>query len=165
MTKAGQSAIALGLAALVAACASGLDEGEAGGPNDPGEDALQTRLRAREALSRPPPEPVPVSESEPVTGEAPAELLERIVADLAQRLDVEKGAVSVVIAQSVTWSDGSLGCPQPDMLYTQALVPGYRVVLVTAGRQYDYRASSRGYFFLCESPQVAPRRPGESPDG
>jgi hypothetical protein len=100
-----------------------------------------------------------------VTGEVPAELLERMVADLAQRLDVENDAISLVIAQSVTWSDGSLGCPQPDMLYTQALVPGYRVVLAAAARQYDYRASSRGYFFLCESPQVAPRRPGESPEG
>ena len=29
--------------------------------------------------------------------------------------------------EAVTWADGSLGCPEPGMKYTMALVPGYRI--------------------------------------
>jgi hypothetical protein len=56
----------------------------------------------------------------------------------------------VIRDQAVTWSDGSLGCPQPGVFYTQALVPGYWVVLQVGDQEYDYRASERGHFVLCE---------------
>ena len=55
----------------------------------------------------------------------------------------------------MTWSDGSLGCPRPGQVYTQALVPGYQVVLEVEGRQYDYRATERGYYVLCELPTLS----------
>jgi hypothetical protein len=93
-----------------------------------------------------------------VTGEAPAELLRTIMADLAERTGVASDKILIVRAQAITWSDGSLGCPQPGMFYTQALVNGYWVVLEADGAKYDYRASGSGYFFLCEngSPPVTP---------
>ncbi len=88
----------------------------------------------------------------PVTGEVkPAALLAEIVADAALRSGVAEADIVVVRGESVTWSDGSLGCPQPGMNYTQALVPGYWVVLDADGTEYDYRASARGFFTLCES--------------
>jgi hypothetical protein len=34
---------------------------------------------------------------------------------------------------------------------TQALVPGYRVVLSLDGKQYDYRVARQGAFTLCET--------------
>jgi hypothetical protein len=34
-------------------------------------------------------------------------------------------------------------------MYTQALVPGYRVILEAGGTQYDYHAGNRGSFVLC----------------
>lgn len=86
----------------------------------------------------------------PVTGEVPAGLLAEIIADAVTRSGVDEAAIVVVRGESVTWSDGSLGCPQPGMNYTQALVPGYWVVLDAAGTEYDYRASARGFFTLCE---------------
>ena len=49
----------------------------------------------------------------------------------------------------MTWSDSSLGCPEPGLVYTQALVPGYHVILEQAGTQYDYHADRRGNFSLC----------------
>jgi hypothetical protein len=99
------------------------------------------------------PELVPVDPGElitPVTGEAPASLLEDIRADLAQRSGANQEDMLVIRDQAVTWSDGSLGCPQPGMMYTQALVPGYWVVLQVGDQEYDYRASERGHFVLCE---------------
>jgi hypothetical protein len=56
-------------------------------------------------------------------------------------------------AEPVTWSDGSLGCPRPDMSYTQALVPGYRIRIRSGERMLDYHASQRGQFVLCPAGQ------------
>jgi hypothetical protein len=86
----------------------------------------------------------------PVTGEAPASLLEDIRADLAQRSGADREEMVVIRDQAITWNDGSLGCPQPGVFYTQALVPGYWVVLQVGEVEYDYRATERGYFVLCE---------------
>jgi len=95
----------------------------------------------------------------PVTGEVPASLLEDIRADLAQRSGVTQEAILVIRDQAVTWSDGSLGCPQPGVFYIQALVPGYWVVLQVGEKQYDYRASESGNFFLCEDSGLPFTRP------
>jgi hypothetical protein len=43
--------------------------------------------------------------------------------------------IEVVVAEEVTWPDGALGCPEPDGMYTQALVEGYRIVLEVDGRR------------------------------
>src|SRR5690606_24330853 len=57
-----------------------------------------------------------------VTGEAPVELLAEIQADAAGRTGRETGEIVVIQDQAVVWPDGSLGCPKPGMMYTQALV-------------------------------------------
>ena len=82
-------------------------------------------------------------------GLLPARLLGDIVADAAGRAGVDPSAVSVVSAEARTWSDGSLGCPQPGMYYTQALVDGYQVIVMAGGKEYDYRTARDG-FRLCE---------------
>jgi hypothetical protein len=74
------------------------------------------------------------------------------VADLSRRLDVDPADITVVSAEEVTWRDGSMGCPQPGMLYTQALTNGSRVVLEADGRRYQYHAGGRRSAFLCENP-------------
>ena len=57
---------------------------------------------------------------------------------------------SLVIAESVTWPDGSLGCPEPGMFYTQMVVPGYRIVFEVEGKRFDYRMGRLGDGRLCE---------------
>lgn len=86
-----------------------------------------------------------------MTGEVPDGILANIVADAAGLTGVDAEEISVVRGESVTWNDGSLGCPEPGMLYTQALVDGYHVVLDAEGEQLDYRVGSGGGFRLCES--------------
>ena len=73
------------------------------------------------------------------------------VADLAARLRANPSTIEVIRAEQVTWPDGSLGCPQPDMGYTQALVEGYRVILGHDGRVFLYHAGSDARPFMCES--------------
>lgn len=76
------------------------------------------------------------------------------VRDLAGRLGVDASAIDVVTAEEVTWRDGSMGCPQPGMMYPQVLIEdGVRVVLEAEGRRYEYHAGGGRSAFLCEDPQ------------
>lgn len=70
------------------------------------------------------------------------------VAHLAQLLGVSPDAITVVSVEEVTWPDTSLGCPQPGMMYTQVLTPGYRLVLEAGGKTYEYHAG-RGRVVSC----------------
>ena len=78
-----------------------------------------------------------IPEAQPTNGASGAQsmqpMLDRIRADAAQRAGVALDQVKVLTVESVTWSDGSLGCPEPGMMYTQALVRGYRIRVDAAG--------------------------------
>ncbi len=83
-------------------------------------------------------------------------------ADAARRAGVAAESLLLVSAEGVTWSDGSLGCPQPGMAYTQALVPGYRVRLRAPAAEFDYHASARGALVLCPPGRAVDPLPGAS---
>ena len=85
------------------------------------------------------------------TASMPRDVRRAVVADAAKRFQVAENAVVLAQAERVTWSDGSLGCPQPGMMYTQAIVPGYRVELEAAGKRLVYHASTKGSFKQCDS--------------
>jgi hypothetical protein len=82
----------------------------------------------------------------------PESIIEPIVVDAAGRLGVDPSEVTIVDAHPETWPDGSLGCPEPGMMYTQALVEGYQVIVQANGTQLDYRGGGQGGFRLCENP-------------
>jgi predicted small secreted protein len=87
----------------------------------------------------------------PVIGEIPEPLMAALLADVADRAGVDPEAIEVVRAENVTWNDGSLGCPEPGMNYTMALIDGYQVVLSAGGDEFDYRVTGDGAFRLCEN--------------
>ena len=74
---------------------------------------------------------------------------EKVLADAVQRTGIDRESLKVESAQSVTWADGSLGCPQPGMNYTMALVPGYRIRIKANQQVLNYHASARGYWVFC----------------
>jgi hypothetical protein len=80
----------------------------------------------------------------------PDEILATIMDDLAIRADVNPDRIQIIRAESVRWSDGSLGCPQPDTMYPQEEIDGYWLVLLVDSQEYDYRITTSGYFLLCE---------------
>lgn len=90
--------------------------------------------------------PAPRAPVGPVTLES---VVAAVRADAAQRFGLPASKIVVESAQPVVWPDGSLGCPEPDMVYTQALVPGFSIRLRADGRRLDYHASRRGFFVLC----------------
>lgn len=106
---------------------------------------------------------VPADETDLVSGEVPDEILEKIIQELMTKIAADRADIEVLHAESLTWNDGSLGCGKPGQVYSQALVPGYRVILGHAGQQFDYRATERGFFILCEQPGLAAPGAGRNP--
>jgi hypothetical protein len=78
-----------------------------------------------------------------------AAVVDAALADAAKRSGLAAAQLEVMSAASVTWADGSLGCPRPGLLYPQALVPGYRVRLKIGAEVWDYHAGERGAPVLC----------------
>lgn len=76
-------------------------------------------------------------------------LVATAVEDLSGRFAVEPADVTVVSVESVVWPDGSLGCPQPGMAYTQVQVDGTRIVLSLNGTLYEYHSGGNRAPFLC----------------
>ena len=97
------------------------------------------------------------------TIELPVTVLAPAIADLAARLKADKGDIEVLRALPVIWSDGSLGCPKPDMAYTQSLVPGQWVILGHAGKRYSYHSGRSGRLRLCKT--ARPTLTGPPPHG
>lgn len=101
------------------------------------------------------PDPAPPASAagEPVaTATMPREVRRAVVADAARRFKVAEAAVVLVQAEKLTWNDGSLGCPQPGQMYSQALVPGFRVLAKTSEGDLLYHTDMRGQAVVCDQP-------------
>ncbi|MCP4967148.1 MAG: hypothetical protein GY926_18185 [bacterium] len=129
----------------------------------PAADATTTTVIRSEELSDDEklPEPVPATDLEGgvVTDAIPEDLMANIADDVATRTSARAADMTLVRAEQAVWNDGSLGCPLPGESYTQAIVNGYWVVFELAGETYDYRASSSGFFKLCEGGGQPPSNP------
>jgi len=99
----------------------------------------------------------------PGLGQQQPEVVGLSVADLAGRLNVAPGEVTVGSVEEVTWPDGSLGHPEPGRFYTQAEVPGYRVILEAGGTQYEYHTSRTRLFVFCGAVEASGATPGTAP--
>jgi hypothetical protein len=89
-------------------------------------------------------------------GQVPQAILDPILKEAAALAKVDREQLVIVRAESVVWNDGSLGCPEPGNMYTEALVNGYWVIIRSRGQTYDFRADSRGSFILCPPGQGHP---------
>jgi len=81
-----------------------------------------------------------------------AAFAEQAIADLAARLHLDAKDITVVRAVAVTWRDGSIGCAQPGMAYTQALVSGHLIELLAEGETYRYHQGGSRAPFYCDHP-------------
>lgn len=89
-------------------------------------------------------------------------LIDKAIADLAQRLSIPAAQISLLEATEVEWSDSSLDCPQPGMAYLQVITPGYRILLEANTQVYEYHSNRVAYVIYCENP--TPPIPGASED-
>jgi hypothetical protein len=101
---------------------------------------LQTRGNSERfpwesSVSQPPTQPQQPDQSNP--------LVQQAIADAAQRLGVAPASVTLVSVQPRDWSDSSLGCPRPGMMYAQVITPGYLITLEAAGKRLEYHTDQR----------------------
>jgi hypothetical protein len=160
---------ALSLVVVLAACGSSDDDDDTAGttgstvpavsettpPSSTPDSGPATSSPGTTTPGSPPfsAQPIPPASIPPaVSGGTPIEqdlpLVVAAVDNLAEILGIESDEVTVVQAVAVTWPDGSLGCPEPGMMYTQALVDGTFVLLEAGGVQYQYHGGDP--LFLCQ---------------
>ena len=144
---------------IAVACADGGGEST---PAERGDEPMspEERLELRRQLQAdqvPDPKRLPAEATQAITGEAPQELIDAILADVETQTGADAAALEVVQAEAKRWSSGALGCPEPGQMYTQALVDGYQIVVAYGDDRFDYRANADGYFRLCagvDSPRL-----------
>ncbi|MGG5258224.1 hypothetical protein [Phycicoccus avicenniae] len=95
--------------------------------------------------------PPPVDDAIP-EGLAQRPAVKAALADAAGRAGIVATSVQVAGYEQVEWADGSLGCPQPGMSYTQMTVQGERLVLSDGQRRMEYHARLGGDFTYCATP-------------
>jgi hypothetical protein len=92
----------------------------------------------------------PLPEGTPVaTADVPRAVRRAVVADAAKRFKLAESGVVLLRAEQVTWSDGSLGCAEPGVMYTQSPVPGYLIVAKTDAGELAYHTDSRSLAKSC----------------
>jgi hypothetical protein len=125
----------------VAACASAAST--VGDAPQPGAEPQRGTVEAGNSRQ------VPTTDSDAPRPATLESLTDAVLEHAARETGLARDALVVTSAEPVTWPDGSLGCPQPGMMYTQALVPGYRIRVRAGNDLLDYHASRRGSFVLC----------------
>jgi hypothetical protein len=110
--------------------------------------------------------PIPTPEPAQVTPPPEAEqVVQLALEDLTGRLGLASEEVRLVSVEAVEWSDASLGCPQPGMMYAQVITPGFLVTLEAGGETYEYHTDTGDYVVLCQPEEggAAPDRPVSAP--
>ncbi|CAN5464599.1 hypothetical protein BH23ACT6_BH23ACT6_06000 [soil metagenome] len=146
------------LAAVALLCACG-QAGPSGVDNSSqATSSLSTPSRATTSAPDTAPATAPLPDQDASTVSEPQ--VAAAIEDLARRQGVPAREISVVQRLDVTWADGAIGCPQPGMQYSQALVPGQLLLLAIddpAAAQPDttfaYHAGRGGTFRYCADPQ------------
>lgn len=105
------------------------------------------------------PLPLPTKRVDSTPVSAPAQAARAVawaIADMAERLDIAEDEVMLVQIEAVQWRDGSLGCPQPGMMYAQVITPGYRFVLEAKEKLYEYHSAQESEkAILCQENAAA----------
>lgn len=66
------------------------------------------------------------------------------IASLSQSLNLPPGQITMISTEAVEWPDGCLGIQRADVMCTQAIVPGYKIILQANGVLYEVRTNEDG---------------------
>ncbi len=69
---------------------------------------------------------------------------------MASQFNFEISEINLVEYEKIQWPDGCLGISEPDVMCTQAIVPGYRVILEKGGETYSFRTDESGQMIKLE---------------
>jgi len=105
------------------------------------------------------PAPTSTPQKSGVESQVPEAILNSILNEASKLAGVPARQLVIVRAEAVVWNDGSLGCPEPGMAYTQALIKGYWVLIKAGEQTYDFRVDRGGSFRLCPEGRGHPPLP------
>lgn len=66
------------------------------------------------------------------------------ISHLSATLNLPANQISVVSTEAVEWPDGCLGVQQPGVMCTEAIVPGYKIILQAGDEQYELHTNKSG---------------------
>jgi hypothetical protein len=58
--------------------------------------------------------------------------------DLSAHLAIPENTIKVLETEEATWPDASMEMPEPGHMYAQTLTEGYKVLLETEGKKFEY---------------------------
>lgn len=131
-------------ALLLTACGGEVGDEPVAEPPESGQDTDDTD----DDLDEPADDPA-AGGSDPLLGPE----IQIAIDDVIERAGVAREDVLITVTELVTWPDSSLGCPEPDTMYTQALVEGYQIVLEAGGEEYHYHGADGDDPQYCADPQ------------
>src|SRR6185503_19731130 len=85
---------------------------------------------------------IPNNESYPNEGLTAAQ--QAAITALSKTLNVPPGQITLVSTEAVEWPDGCLGVHRIDVLCTQSVVPGFKIMLEANGRTYEVHTNENG---------------------
>ena len=95
--------------------------------------------------------PQPAPSAAPGTTATADAMVALAKADLAKLLNVSADTIQLQSIDEVEWNNSALGCARPDVAYMQVITPGYKIMLASGGKTYDYRSDMRRTVILCEN--------------
>ncbi len=112
---------------------------------------------AQTASPAPADETAPPDTSDGDTDGGQGQLEEQVKQQLAAEIEQPANTLVLESREPVEWSDGSLGCPEPGMMYTQAIVPGYKLTFSDGSRTYEVHTDEDGSRAIwCDNGQPRP---------
>ncbi len=86
---------------------------------------------------------------------ARAQAAEDLLPQVAEALDMEAEALTMISIEAVEWPDASLGCPEPGRSYAQVVTPGWRLVYRdAAGEAHEvHTPQNMQHFVICDAPE------------
>src|SRR3989304_3022362 len=60
--------------------------------------------------------------------------------DLSDRLKIPVADIQLVKEEAVDWPDASLGYPEEGMMYAQVITPGFKIILKSGNKLYEYHS-------------------------
>lgn len=114
---------------------------------DPMPNAIDRELTPEEVLARLRGE----SQAESAEGSATPvpDTIAPLVEAIAAQLGVGPDDLQVVSVEPRDWPNSALGCPQPDMVYSEVITPGFAIVVEVGGEQIEFHTDGRDAVVRC----------------
>lgn len=89
----------------------------------------------------------------------PGQVATAVRQEVAKQTGTAPGKFRITEYSRETWPNGCLGLNEPDQICTQALVPGWRVVVSDGSREWTYRTDSNGKTVRLDNQSVSGNSP------